>query len=34
VKDLEEKKMLAEILVSTPEKVMPKGGKLDDYKNE
>jgi len=31
VKDLEEKKMLAEILVSTPEKIVKKGEKLDDY---
>nr|MDO8087770.1 DUF1156 domain-containing protein [Candidatus Sigynarchaeum springense]MDO8118299.1 DUF1156 domain-containing protein [Candidatus Sigynarchaeota archaeon] len=31
VKDLEEKTMLAEILVSTPEKIVPKGGKIDDY---
>ena len=31
VKDLEEKKILAQILVSTEEKITPKGGKLDDY---
>ncbi len=31
VKDLEEKKTLAQILVSTEEKIIPKGGKLDDY---
>jgi len=31
IKDLEERKLLAELLVSTEDKITPKGGKLTDY---